>query len=174
VADEIPTANDPATPPNEDAEFAQMFEAAAAQAGTPAGGGDDMWDTDWSPDQGLHPEGWHQAVLANVDKAQTRAGDPAIDWAVTILETGRTLKRKVNLKGGSGIERFNVQFASAFGVEPVETPAGRQMPGGQLRKHIGDKVEVKIEHRKHWAEENRMVEDITAMRPVQTGGVDLG
>jgi hypothetical protein len=135
-------------------------------AGTMSSGDDGDWDTDWSPDQGLMTEGWRNGVIANIEKTATRKGDAAVKWSVTDTETGRTVQRTVNLTGGSGIERVNISFAAALGVEPSINPetGRRQLPGGLLRKHIGEAIQWKCTHEDHWQEANRKIERLDGLR----------
>jgi hypothetical protein len=130
-----------------DEELEKLFADQEAAAGD-----DGEWDVDWSPEQGLVAEGEHDAVLADVNRGETSgfggaAKKPAILWAVTVVESGRTLTKAVPTRDGNGIERLNIEFAKAFGVEPTEKPnGGWSIPGGQLRTHIGEKCRVKIGH----------------------------
>lgn len=144
-----------------------------AQGGTAAAAsGEENWDTDWSPEGNLMPLGWRRMILSKVELTKTRAGDPAVTWAFQDQETGRTLQRKINLVNGKGIERINVQYCNALGLEVPISPSGRyQIPGGLLQSKIGSAVDVKIKHRPHWEEgrKQEMIEEIEALRAPQSG-----
>lgn len=131
-----------------DEELEKMF---ADQA---AGGGDDEWVVDWSPEAGLLEVGEHDGVLADVKKGETSGyggaeKKPAIIWSVTDTATGRSISKTVPMRGGNGIERLNIDFARAFGVEAVETERGYSLPGAKLRACVGMGCRFKVSH---WGE----------------------
>lgn len=129
----------------QDEELEKMF------ANQGAAGADDEWLVDWSPESGLLEVGEHDGVLANVEKGETsgyggKPKNPAIVWHVTDTATGRTVTKVVPTSGGNGIERLNIDFARAFGVEAVETERGYSLPGGKLRACIGMGCRFTVRH----------------------------
>jgi hypothetical protein len=152
----------------QDEELEKMF---ADQGSLP--GGDEEWDVDWSPDQGLLEIGEHDGILADVNRGETsgyggKPKVPAIVWAITDTETGRTLTKVVPTRDGKGIERLNIEFARAFGVEPTEKPnGGWSIPGGQLRSHVGEKCRFVVEH---WSDsENNLRDSLSKVLPAVLG-----
>ena len=126
------------------------------QQGPAAQGEDEDWDVDWSPEQGLLEVGVHpRGILANVEKTVTsgwggKPKEPAIKWTVTDVPTGRSVKKIVNLKGGNGIERLNIEFARAFGIEPEEKHVGNRtvfsLPAGKLKAAVGSPCSFRVAH----------------------------
>ena len=143
-------------PLNEDID--KLMAATGAAAG---GGGDDeeYLGVDYDPMAQVMPEGDLPGFLVGIGPSQTKAGKPTCLWKAIAEDKKYPFERSKNIPiaQGNGIERLNLQFTKALGLECPKLPNGQYgIPLKEIRKKIesfrtagmpGMPITMRISHR---------------------------
>lgn len=148
---------DPLGEQNEDIE--KLLSQTGAAAGGAAGDDEEYLGVDYDPMASVMPEGDMNGFLVKIGPSQTKAGKPTCLWTCIAEDKKFPFERSKNIPiaQGNGIERLNLQFTKALGLEAPKMPNGQygiplrairsQIEKFRTAGHPGLPITMRISHR---------------------------